>query len=311
MRLLRRLMFSIIMFIIFWGLAVFVWISTGEFLALLNFGYIGTALGVGLGLYALLPRKKKPVGRKVAQFLVGGYMLGLLGFVGKENMQIEGFFFYLIGGYFAGAVMHYLIAKVFGPMIFNRGWCGWACWTAMVLDLLPFDRSKGWVPGKWRHLRYVTFAFSLALVSVLLLGFDYSFEGANMRSFYWLVIGNILYFGTSIPMAYILKDNRAFCKYLCPITVILKASTRFSLLKIRGRADMCNECGACTKLCPMDINIPAYIKNNKRVLSTECIICQTCISTCPKETLNLGFGFDLGGEEHLIERPIEQSVKES
>jgi hypothetical protein len=34
------------------------------------------------------------------------------------------------------AVVHYLIAKVFGPMLFGRIWCGWACWTVMVLDLL-------------------------------------------------------------------------------------------------------------------------------------------------------------------------------
>ena len=45
-------------------------------------------------------------------------------------------------------------------------------------------------------------------------------------------VGNVLYYLVSISMAFILKDNRAFCKYVCPITVFLKATSRFSLLKI-------------------------------------------------------------------------------
>ena len=100
--------------------------------------------------------------------LVGLYMLGFLGFIAKENMQIEGFFFYLLAGFFAGSVIHYLVAKIFGPMIFGRGWCGWACWTAMVLDFLPFKKSKAGRPSaSWEKLRVVHFVLSLLLVLAL------------------------------------------------------------------------------------------------------------------------------------------------
>ena len=34
-----------------------------------------------------------------------------------------------------------------------------------------------------------------------------------------LIAGNIFYFFSAIVLAYALKDNRGFCKYLCPITV--------------------------------------------------------------------------------------------
>jgi len=50
----------------------------------------------------------------------------------------------------------------------------------------------------------------------------------------WLVVGNMLYFSLAIILAFALQDNRAFCKYLCPITVFLKATSRLSLLKIDG-----------------------------------------------------------------------------
>jgi polyferredoxin len=228
-------------------------------------------------------------------------MLGFLGFWAFENMQIEGFFFYLLSGFFAGAVIHYLVAKVLGPALFSRGWCGWACWTAMVLDFLPFTRNSGWVPGKLRWLRFGVFAFSLGLVLVLWFGFGYRYQ-SKTTELYWLLVGNAVYYALAIPMAFFFKDNRAFCKYICPITAILKTTSRFSLLKISGEAERCDNCGACTKMCPMNIRIPEYIKNGERVLSTECILCQTCVSVCPSQTLKVSLGLDMGGKELLVER---------
>jgi polyferredoxin len=298
---LQKIIFPAIMLITFWILAIVLWQSTQHIFYLFNFGYIGSSLGFGIGLYSLLPRKRKPLGRKVAQFLVGGYMLGFLGLFAFENMQIEGFFFYLLSGFFAGAVMHYLIAKVLGPVLFNRGWCGLACWTAMVLDLLPFTRNSGWVSGKLRWLRFGFFAFSLGLVLVLWFGFGFRYQ-SKATELYWLLVGNAVYYGLAIPTAFFFKDNRAFCKYICPITAILKTTSRFSLLKISGEAETCDDCGACTKMCPMSIRIPEYIKNGERVLSTECILCQTCVSVCPSQTLRISFGWDMGGKELLVER---------
>ena len=52
----------------------------------------------------------------------------------------------------------------------------------------------------------------------------------------------------------------------------------------------------------MDIRISEYVRNNRRVLSTECILCQTCIIVCPQNALKLAFGLDLGGHELLRER---------
>ena len=42
--------------------------------------------------------------------------------------------------------------------------------------------------------------------------------------------------------------------------------------------------------------------NGERVLSTECSLCQTCITVCAKDSLKLSFGFDLGGKDLLRER---------
>ena len=110
----------LIMMGIFWVVAIVLWQTTGNTFYVFNFGYIGTAIGVGIGLYSALPKKKKHWGRKLSQLLVGLYMLGFLGFISFENMQIEGFFFYLLAGLFAGSVIHYMVAKIIGPLFFNR-----------------------------------------------------------------------------------------------------------------------------------------------------------------------------------------------
>jgi polyferredoxin len=266
------------------------------------FGYIGASVGLGLGLYAVLPKKHKPKGRRLALILVGAFLFGFAVFVGRENSQIEGFYFGLLTGVIQMAVMHYFIAKLIGPLLFGRLWCGWACWTVMVLDLLPFTRPSGRLPGKWGWLRYLHFGLSLALVAVLFFGFGYRDGATGREAVIWFLAGNLTYYATGIALAYALQDNRAFCKYVCPVAVPLKLTTRFSLLKIGGTAENCDDCGACVKMCPMDVRIPEYILNGQRVLTTECSLCQTCITVCAKDSLKLSFGFDLGGKDLLRER---------
>lgn len=45
----------------FWGLGIWGFLASGVVQPLIMFGYIGTSLGLGLGLYGTLPKKKKPI----------------------------------------------------------------------------------------------------------------------------------------------------------------------------------------------------------------------------------------------------------
>lgn len=298
----KNLIVPAVVMLAFWGIGIWGFMASGYIQPIIMFGYIGTSVGVGLGLYEILPKQQKPWGRRLTLVLVGLFLMGLAIFMTRENVQIEGAIFGLLTGVIQMGVMHYMIAKIFGPLLFGRLWCGWACWTVMVLDFLPFKRPSGRLPRRWGMIRVLHFGLSVSIVLLLLNVFGFRDGAAGPIAVTWFIIGNLLYYAIGIALAYILKDNRAFCKYVCPVTVPLKITSRFSLLKIGKGAGECNDCDACEKLCPMDIRVSDYILEGKRVLSTECSLCQTCITVCTKNALKLSFGFDVGGSELLRER---------
>ena len=298
----KKLVVPAVIMLAFWGLALWGFSASGYAQPLIMFGYIGTSLGVGLGLYGTLPKKKKPIGRRLTLFLIGIFLIGFAIFMGHENSQLEGAIFGLLTGVFQMGVIHYLIAKIFGPILFGRMWCGWACWTVMILDLLPFKRSSGRLSRRWGWLRYLHFGLSVGLVLVLVFVVGFRNGAAGTTAVIWFIAGNLLYYTVGIILAYTLKDNRAFCKYVCPVSVPLKLTSRFSVIKIGPAEGVCNDCNACEKMCPMDVRISDYILNNQRVLSTECSLCQTCITVCTQNAIKVSFGFDLGGKDLLRKR---------
>lgn len=274
--------------VLFFGIAAWRYSVTGNAFYLWNFGYLGLALALGIFLATALPRSRAQKGRRVAQLLVGLYMLVYLGFLRGEDMQIEGFFFYLLAGVFAGASLHYLIAKVAGPLVFGRGWCGWACWTAMFLDFLPWKWEGRARRNRGGYLRYIHFFASLGLVLYLGTAADGRFffqtPGRELR---WLVLGNAAYYAAGLFLAAALRDNRAFCKYLCPIPVLQKPGARFSLIKPHIDPAVCVECGACERACPMDVPLLEYTRQGRRIDSTECVLCLACVHACPKGAVSV------------------------
>ena len=260
---------------IFEAVAVSLWLTKHNLFYLFNFSYIGISLSLGIFLLG----RKYPYARRIVQLLVGLYMLVYLGFINRENMQIEGFWYYLFTGVFEAATIHYAVAKIFGPLIFGRGFCGYACWTAMVLDFLPYKtralprKNIGWI-------RYLTFALSFLFVSALFL-----LKVGNLeRIMFWaFLIGNLAYYLVGIALAFLCKDNRAFCKYICPVTVFLKPMSYFSLVRIRCDENKCISCGKCKRVCPMDVEMTD--NSRKRKNGTDCILCMECVKVCPKRAL--------------------------
>ena len=275
---LKKYKFPIIMFSVFEAIAISLWLSSDNVFYLFNFTYIGGFIAFGQILFI----RNYKYARQAVQLGVGLYMLAFLGLIAKENMNIEGFWYFLFLGVFQAAVIHYVVAKIFGPFIFGRGWCGYACWTAMVLDFLPYKVPQAPRKDGIQFIRYIVFVLSLVFTGSLFL-----LKIPNLGELmYWsFIIGNLLYYAVGISLAFILKDNRAFCKYICPITVFLKPASYYSLIRIKVDQDKCVSCNICKKICPMNVDITDNRRRRKN--GTECILCNECIRHCPKGAIRL------------------------
>jgi len=265
-----------LLWVVFEAIAITLWLFLDNLFYLLNFTYIGTAIAVGLVLYIAGFK----YARMMVQLTVGLYMLVYLGIISRENMQIEGFWYYLFLGVFQAAVIHYLVAKIVGPLLFGRGWCGYACWTAMVLDFLPYKTPQKPRREKLGRLRIITFILSFLYVFILFHLYPNNLENLMFISF---IVGNVIYYAIGIILAFTFKDNRAFCKYICPITVFLKPASYFSVFRIKVDTNACISCGKCKRACPMEVDM--MDNNHSRKNGTECILCFECKKACPTKAI--------------------------
>lgn len=283
-----------------WAMGLLAWRFSGALAPLVFFGYLGTVLAPGIAYYLSLPAHRRLTGRRVltVSLAVAMFAAALARALFQQSVvQVEGLLFELLAGVFGAAVLHFLIAKLLGPLLFGRVYCGWACWTGMVLDLLPYRISKGRLSGAWRWLPCAHLAASVALVVTLTLGFGYVPGPAGALA--WFLGGSALYYALGIGLALWLKDNRAFCKYACPAGLLARPAARYSLVKVAGNPEKCNGHAECIAVCPMDIRIIDYTRLHLRVLSSDCILCQNCINVCPDGALSLSLGVEAHGIEML------------
>lgn len=238
--------------------------------------------------------------RIISAGIIGLLLFFLACLAGKQNFQIEGFFISVFSGVGGGVLVHYAVGKIFGPAVTGRVWCSWGCWNGFVYDLLPWKSNIKWSSRKGGLLRYIHFSAAAVVSGAMVILISKNLGDINLyNAVYWFAAGNVLYYFIGIILAIVIKDNRAFCKYVCPVAVFLKASSRFSIAKICGSGYKCTECGKCSIVCPSGILLQDYLKNGERVKSTECLMCLKCVTVCPEKNLRVSWGIDFSLKEKL------------
>lgn len=266
----------------------------------LFFAWIGACISIGMYAADRYNGRARQTGRRIAIILMAPVFLVFLGIMQRENLQLEETVFYLAyfitGGIFTRVLIHYAIAKVGGPLVFGRGFCGWACWTAALLEWLPIRENKP-IPPQYQYIRYPVLIISLAVPFIMIqAGYDYISQHVydppgqvisqhKYHQLLFFLFGNALYYAAALPVAFIFRKKRAFCKIACPVSLVMKIPARYSLIKKTPTGERCTECGACNRNCPMDVDVMGYIRNGRRVESTECILCNTCVHVCPADAL--------------------------
>lgn len=190
---------------------------------------------------------------------------------------------------------------VFVGALIGRFVCGWLCPFGLIQDLLhkiPFPKKIKTFRGDklLRKLKYVILAvfvilMPLYLVDIMDQGSPYfcklicpagTLEGgiplvllnkSMRRAISWLYVWKNVLLAVTVLLSILIY--RPFCKYICPLGAIYSVFNPISVFKYRVDKNKCTQCGACAKVCKMQVN-PSKTPNHP-----ECIRCGQCKKICP------------------------------
>lgn len=206
--------------------------------------------------------------------------------IGSWNFK---FAFYVVGFLmFVGALL-------------GRFACGWLCPFGLIQDLLhkiPFFRKVDTFKGDklLRKLKYVVLLLFVILLPMFLVdilgqGAPYfcklvcpagTLEGGiplvlmnrSMQSTIgWLYAWKNVLLALTVFLSILIY--RPFCKYICPLGAVYSVFNPIAVFRYRVDKEKCTGCGACAKVCKMQVN-PAQNPNHP-----ECIRCGACKKSCP------------------------------
>lgn len=198
------------------------------------------------------------------------------------------------------------IISLFGVLL-GRLVCGFLCPFGLIQDLLfkiPFIKKLKHLPAEkflrcFRFFILVIFVILLPLFVVDITGLGEpwfckyicpagTLEGgiplvllnSSLRSaigflFNWKI--TIL----SIIIFISILIYRPFCRYICPLGAIYGLFNKFSFYRYKIDNTKCTKCGACQKICKL--NIKVYENPN----SMDCIRCGRCKESCPQKAIKI------------------------
>ena len=87
---------------------------------------------------------------------------------------------------------------------------------------------------------------------------------------------------------------RPFCKWLCPLGAFYGLFNRISVYRIQVDREKCTACGACSRVCKMDVDV------TRSPNSAECIRCGDCVASCPHRAISKAFSLKTADKKEVI-----------
>lgn len=210
--------------------------------------------------------------------------------------------------------------------IFGRFVCGWLCPFGFIQDLLhkiPFPDKKKNLPA---HKQLIKLKYAVLLIMVFLLPAlakdstglgqpwfcEYICPSGTLLAGMPMIalnpglresIGPLFFWKLGLLIVIIMlavKYYRPFCKYLCPLGAFYSVFNPIAVYRFNIDKDKCIGCGACQRVCGMDIRV--WEQPN----STECIRCGSCKAVCPN--LAITSGLDVLKERLITSRTVDISI---
>jgi polyferredoxin len=112
------------------------------------------------------------------------------------------------------------------------------------------------------------------------------FQKISSNSPNMLTLNTIIVFSIFLVILFLGYWGRRFwCRTVCPLGALFGLFSKYRITK-RAVDRSCNDCGFCQNDCKMG----AIAANNVDTLSTECILCGNCVSSCNESSVRFKFG---------------------
>ncbi len=187
--------------------------------------------------------------------------------------------------------------------ILGRSLCGWLCPYGFIVEFLEKFlfikklKQKINIPQKAQLIKYVVLVFIFSAfiwvaplfciyicqaaniygylplyLTTGLEAFKESLKGGIALNIFWFHMGSIAVFFIGIMAL----GGRWFCKYICPLGAFYGLFNYVSIIKVKHIDEKCNNCNACNRICPMEVDLAKKDFTN----ITGCIMCGKCTKVC-------------------------------
>jgi len=186
------------------------------------------------------------------------------------------------------AVIFLAFFTLFATTLFGRIWCGWLCPQTVLVDATMFietAQAKGYssVIASW-----IAGFLASAVVAASLIGYFVSpydiprvFRTGGLQAQIVAVSFIVLVVLVFLDLIFL---RRQFCATVCPYAKmqgVLFDDRTLVVAYDRERADECMRCGACEKVCPVNVDI-------RTGPHMACIHCAECVDACTERTAATG-----------------------
>jgi ferredoxin-type protein NapH len=210
----------------------------------------------------------------------------------------------LAAGILAGSVAMFALLFVLS-LFLGRAFCAWVCPAGAVQELV---RGFGGRPVNRLQIRWIKWVIWTPWVLALVL-MVFRAGGIHAVDLTWRTVHGFSV--TDMPGAIALVSvltlfsvlalavgRRTGCHTVCWMApfMILGREIRnifgWPALRLATDANRCNECGTCTRNCPMSIGVTALVKSS-RTESSDCILCASCVDGCPRGAIRVTYSSGL------------------
>lgn len=185
-------------------------------------------------------------------------------------------------------------------LILGSFYCYHICPFGIISEL--FEKLGKKLLGSWRRkiqiplkydawLRWLKYGFGIYFLSLFLLT-DHSYFHGDHGAMYQSTLISFIYVIVKLTIAITILSfffDRFYCRYLCYQKAWYNIVEKLSLTKlIRDDKSCIANCKACTKSCPMQVNINHLSEIRS---DNDCISCYKCVNVCPDKASSLKIKF--------------------